>query len=359
MEISRRRLGVGLMIWGVGSLFFLAALQGCSAAAAVVPTVAPVARLATETEIVPTDTPFVPAATETPVVPVTEIPLERLIEEIAQQVTAVSTPQPHSPTATNPPTPQPQPTATFAAYGVRVPLGQSVQGRTIEAVRFGFGTDVLVFVGGMHGGFEWNTILLAYEAIDYFSQRPEAIPANISLYIIPVANPDGQYLVTGIEGRFRAEDVAEITIPGRFNGNGVDLNRNWDCEWQQVATWNGREVDGGERPFSEPETELLRRFFLRQNPKTVLFWHSKADGVYAGGCRTPFPDSITVGDVFAQAATYNAHETFTAYEVTGDASDWLATQNIPSFTVELTVYDEIEWTENLGGMLAMLAYFGD
>ncbi len=66
-----------------------------------------------------------------------------------------------------------------------------------------------------------------------------------------------------------------------------------------------------------------------------------------------------IGEIYAEAADYNLHDAFTAYEITGEASDWLTTQDIPSFTVELTVHDEMEWEQNLAGMLEMLDYFGD
>lgn len=345
MKKSHARLVVAIVIWGVGSFLFLVILDGCNATATTLPTVVPVAQLSVEEGVGTTIVNGI-EATNTPVNAGGD-----------GEDTAVSSAHPQSAKQENP---KIEPTETFAAFGVRVPLGQSVEGRTIEAFRFGFGTDVIIFVGGMHGGYEWNTILLAYEAIDYFVEHPEVIPSNVSLYIIPSANPDGQYWATEQNGRFQPEDVAQITIPGRFNANEVDLNRNWDCEWQAEANWNGRQVDAGSEPFSEPETKILRRFFLRQSPEVVLFWHSKADGIYAGGCGDDaFADSLALGEIYADAADYNVHEAFTAYEITGEASDWLTTQDIPSFTVELTVHDETEWAQNLAGMLAMLEHFGD
>lgn len=351
--MSRRRLIVALGIWVVGSILFLVSLQGCrETAEEMLPTVAAVAEMP---GVLEPALDFVPTYTAVPVEAVEE-------EEVAETAVFIPPAQNEndpSPTAGHhsAQTAKEAPTATWAAYGVVQIIGSSSEGRPIEAYRFGFGTDVLVFVGGMHGGYEWNTILLAYEAIDYFAERPDAIPANITLYIIPAANPDGLHWATERNGRFTPEDVAEITIPARFNANEVDLNRNWDCEWQPVGNWNGREVSAGEQPFSEPETRALRNFFLRQDPEVVVFWHSKADGVYAGGCSDLYAPSYEIGETFAEAAGYNIHEKFNAYPITGDASDWLATQRIPSFTVELTVHDDTEWRQNWAGMLALLDHF--
>jgi predicted deacylase len=86
---------------------------------------------------------------------------------------------------------------------------------------FGSGPTHIVFVGGIHGGYEWNTILLAYDMIDHLAANPAFIPADVTVHIIPAANPDGQYLVTGQESRFTPLDVAADSLPGRINGRGV------------------------------------------------------------------------------------------------------------------------------------------
>ena len=295
--------------------------------------------------------------------------------ETAVVITAVISPSPQPlpatqtavPSAAPPPTPviaqalatsAPAPTATFAAYGVPQIIGGSAGGRSIESYRFGFGSQTIVLVGGMHGGYEWNTIVLAYEMIDYFLENPDQIPANISLYIIPSANPDGQFAVTGVDGRFTAENVTGDIKRGRFNDNQVDLNRNWACDWQTEAIWGDTLVSGGTFPFSEPETAALRAFILRESPEVVLFWHSKADGIFVGRCGGELQPGKEIATQYSAASGYTVYEEFTAYPISGDASDWLATQNIPSFTVELKTRDLTDWSENIAGVLAMLDYYG-
>jgi hypothetical protein len=211
----------------------------------------------------------------------------------------------------------------------------------------------------MHGGYEWNTIALAYEAIDYFRANPQAVPDEVTLTIIPSANPDGQFLVTGVDGRFAPGDVAEMTeeemLDGRFNANGVDLNRNWDCLWRQSAYWRDQWVDGGTEPFSEPEAQALRDFLLEKKPTAVIFWHSAADGVFGARCGDePFAPSVQLANVYGLASGYPVFEQFTAYPVTGDATDWLAREGIPAVTVELKTHEALDWAENLAGMTAVL-----
>ena len=54
-------------------------------------------------------------------------------------------------------------------------IGTSVEGRNIEAYTFGKGEKHLFFVGGIHGGYEWNSVMLAYKFLDYLTLNPEII----------------------------------------------------------------------------------------------------------------------------------------------------------------------------------------
>ncbi len=244
-----------------------------------------------------------------------------------------------------------------ATQGVEQIIGFSYDGRPISSYRFGHGTETVIFVGGIHGGYEWNTIMLAYQAIDYFLNHPGAVPEQISLYIVPSANPDGQFLVTESDGRFGFGDVGTDTASGRFNGHGVDLNRNWNCNWDPDAFWLDEEVSGGARPFSEPESQAMRDFFLDLKPRGVVFWHSSADGVYGAGCSELFLPARALAEAYSGESGYPVYDQFTSYSISGDAGDWLTRQGIPSITVELATHDQVEWTKNLAGILAVLDYF--
>lgn len=227
----------------------------------------------------------------------------------------------------------------------------------MTSYQFGDGPDQLVFVGGIHGGYEWNTILLAYEAIDHFTDNPNAIPISATLHIIPTANPDGQYLVTGRDGRFSTNDVNPDNLPGRFNAREVDLNRNWDCVWSETAVWRDQTISGGSFPFSEPETQILREFLVGLKPAAVIFWHSAANGVYAASCPDLFWPSYTLAQIYGLAAGYPVYESFENYQVTGDAGDWLSLQGIPAISVELINHESTDWDKNLNGMTAVLAQY--
>lgn len=236
-------------------------------------------------------------------------------------------------------------------------IGYSTGGHAIEAYRFGEGPLRVALIGGIHGGYEWNTILLAYEMMDYFTLHPEAIPPEITVYVVPSANPDGQFLVTGMEGRFSAEDIQSGNwVEGRFNNNGVDLNRNWGCNWEAVGYLGDIEVSAGSRPFSEVETRALRNFFQQEGIQAIVFWHSAAGRVFPGECEEPFPPAQALGRAYAWASGYYYQDIFTSYTVTGDATGWLASIGVPGIVVELTTRADTEFAANLAGVRAVFTY---
>lgn len=258
------------------------------------------------------------------------------------------------------PIPEPTPEAPTKLVPTQKTIGTSVQGRKINAYTYGTGGTHLLFVGGIHGGYEWNSVLLAYAFMDHLAANPALLPSMLKVSVIPSANPDGLYKIIGKEGRFVMEDVpvGVATAPGRFNANGVDLNRNFDCRWQPESMWRGNTVSAGTAPFSEPEAAAIRDFVLSTKPAAVIFWHSQANAVYASMCEGGIlPATLDIMNAYAKAAGYAAVKTFDAYPVTGDAEGWLAKIGIPAITVELETHQTVEWERNLAGIKALFGYY--
>lgn len=272
-------------------------------------------------------------------------------------------PKPATATLTTPTEPIPTPVSNSARHipppvvpiGEPVVIGRSFGGRPIEAFRFGdhrFGQGAthIVLVGGIHGGYEANSVELARRFIDYF-RAGAALTAGVALHIIPDANPDGSALVAAAV----AANPAADTRPGRVNGRGVDLNRNWDCFWSPQGFWRDQPISAGSAPFSEPETQTLRDYLIAADPALVVFFHSAAGAIYGSGCPETDPAGLAWATIYGQASGYPVYPIFDHYAITGDASDWLSTQGIASFTVELTAHEDIEWERNLAGAAAVIA----
>lgn len=238
-------------------------------------------------------------------------------------------------------------------------IGLSVEGREIESYTFGNGKTQLVFVGGIHGGYEWNTVILAYEFMDYLNANLESIPKNLTITVIPSLNPDGVFKIVGKEGRFAVANLpAGSKEAGRLNAHAVDLNRNFDCRWKAEGVWGTRKVSCGDRPFSEPESAAFKKFVLENNPTAVIFWHSRSNGVYASYCEADIlQETRDIMNAYSRESGYPPYESFDQYEITGDASDWLASIGIPAISVELETHEAVEWERNLAGIQALFKYY--
>ncbi len=243
-------------------------------------------------------------------------------------------------------------------------IGQSVEGRDIQSFSYGTGSTTLMFVGGVHGGYEWNSALLAYDFMDYIEANPSFVPKNMTISVIPEANPDGVYKVIGKEGKFVLTDVPNTSkLPlgtGRFNAHDVDLNRNFDCNWKPKSSWQNKVVSAGTEVFSEPEAVAIRDFVLKNKPVAGIFWHSAANAVYASACNDGIlPQTLDIMNAYAKAAGYGAVKTFDSYSITGDAEGWMASIKIPAITVEMKTHESTEWEKNLAGIKAVVGYYAD
>lgn len=240
-------------------------------------------------------------------------------------------------------------------------LGKSVNGSDIKAYHYGTGDTELLFVGGIHGGYSWNTSLVAFEMMNYLKENLQVIPASIKVTVVPVMNPDGLEKVVGTTGIFESGDVntsVSIQTAGRFNANDVDLSRNFDCDWKSSALWQNKTVSGGTQVFSEPESIAIKNYIETNTPNAVVVWYSAEGKVYASSCDAPvLAETTTLTNTFAKASGYPAGKNFTAYKVTGDFVSWLAKKEIPAISVLLTNHQDVEWNKNKLGMEAMFSLY--
>ena len=218
-------------------------------------------------------------------------------------------------------------------------IGESAGGRPITLYTLGDGPRVMTLVGGIHGGFAPTGVAVVEQAMAHFQQNPDDIPNGVALHFIPNANPDSPY--------------APGEVAGRLNANGVDLNRNFGCDWSSTSTTaSGIQLNEGSGPFSESEAVALRDYFTSVRPSLVIFYEARA----SGGLITPGECESSIGDTERFARAYAAGSGY-PYRVTdpvsGDASNWLVQQGIPAFFVLLLDYADLTnsaWTHNLDGI---------
>lgn len=240
--------------------------------------------------------------------------------------------------------PTPTPTATPAPIRIaETVIGTTVEGVNITAFELGSGPRKVVVVSGLHAGFAPSSVSFADRLLTYVLDSPLELPPDITLIIIPNANPDSI--------------LAPGQKQGRLNANGVDLNRNWDCNWSPEALWLQEPIDPGSAPFSEPETSALRDFFLDLRPDAVIVYgaRSTVGEVIPGGCGERHEDSDLYTSFYAQGSGYQI--TPGVDGPTGDITNWLSLQDIPALFVLLKEYDSLseeDFANNLDGLLRVL-----
>ncbi len=237
-------------------------------------------------------------------------------------------------------TPLPDPPAN------RRVIGYSVEGRPLEVFRYGRGERIKLIVAGIHGGYEWNTVALANELIQYLDSQPQIVPNDTTLYILRNLNPDGYA---------RAHDV-----DGRGNANGVDLNHNWPYRWAPTwsrdGCWKFRMLTGGSYAGSEPEVAALIAFIDKIQPEALISYHSAALGVFPGGI-PEFGPSVQLANEIARVTTYPYPPIETGCDFTGNLADWASnTRSIPAVDIELANHENTDFEDNLRVLQVFLAW---
>lgn len=229
--------------------------------------------------------------------------------------------------------------------GAPLVIGKSVGGRPLEVFRFGTGPRELLIIAGIHGGYEWNTILLADALIAHLRDGSIDVPPEVSLYILRALNPDG--------------DARSHSYEGRANDNGVDLNRNWPVnwhpDWDRAGCWQYLPITAGAHPLSEPETASLLAFIVEHDFKAVISYHSAALGIFPGGSPAS-AESIRLAEAIAAVTDYAYPPLDYGCEYTGQFADWASAQGMAAVDVELSTHDSIDLWVNLAVLRAFLAF---
>ena len=227
----------------------------------------------------------------------------------------------------------------------RIMIGNSANGLPLEVYTFGSGKHERMLVAGIHGGDEWNTIALANQLIVYINRSPKIIPNDVTLYILPNLNPDGEA---------RKHDKY-----GRLNSNGVDLNRNfpvnWQADWNRAGCWNYLPTSGGSAAGSEPETHALMSFLESHHIEALISYHSAALGIFPGG-DPPDANSTHFAEAIAGVSSYPFPPIDTGCTYTGTLADYAASQGSAAVDLELTDHYDTDFTTNLNILQILLTW---
>ncbi|XP_042495514.1 metallocarboxypeptidase A-like protein TRV_02598 isoform X2 [Macadamia integrifolia] len=151
--------------------------------------------------------------------------------------------------------------------------------RSMTVQRSGSFLGFLVFQSfGQHGR-ELITSEVAFRLLSILSGEksiPKIDPISLNrtleklvIKVVPMENLSGRRLV-------EAGDLCE-----RRNGRGVDLNRNWSVDWgKKEKDYDPYEENPGVAPFSEPETQIMRKISKSFNPHIWVNVHSGMEALF-------------------------------------------------------------------------------
>ncbi|MFA5675802.1 MAG: M14 family metallopeptidase [Christensenellales bacterium] len=240
--------------------------------------------------------------------------------------------------------------------------GQSVLGRNLYYLRLGTGANK-VFFNGAHHALEWITSPLlmkfaedlshAYALSDSIAgYNPSEIFEQSSIYIMPMVNPDGVELV--IEGLSQNNPYyndliawnkgnADFSTVWQANNRGVDLNHNYNADWEisrEAAaslgiTGPGPTRYGGPYPESEPETKAVVNFTRENDFKLVLAYHSQGEVIFWSFNNLEPPISRRIGEALANASGYRLAEPEGIASYAGYKDWFIQYFRRPGYTVEV------------------------
>ncbi len=235
--------------------------------------------------------------------------------------------------------------------------------RPISALIIGSGPRKVLFTAAHHAN-EWITayILLRYaeelaEAIQnggmIGSEDARALSEAVTIYMVPLVNPDGVDLVTGAlqPGDIQydlaqrlAENYPEFPFPDGWKANllGVDLNLNYPAGWLQAReikfsqgfTLPGPRDYVGRAPLNQLETQALAAYTEAVDPELVLAFHTQGQEIYWTFGDIDVPGAQQLGEAMAEVSGYRLadvpyNSAFAGYK------DWFIQEfRRPGYTIE-------------------------
>ena len=273
-------------------------------------------------------------------------------------------------------------------------IGTTVFQRPLRTFVVGSGPRKVIFSAAHHAN-EWITtlVLLKYgedlarailEGGGVFGVPGATLDSSVTIYMVPMVDPDGVDLVTGAipEGtvpyenaKSMAQNYPAIPFPLGWKANllGVDLNLNYPAGWLQAReikfaqgfTRPGPRDYVGRAPLGQLETRVMAGYTEYIDPALVLALHSQGKEIYWQFGSIPVPGARELGEQMAAASGYTLADTpynssFAGYK------DWFIQEfQKPGYTIEvgqgvnplpLSQFDEIY--QDCLGILTLAALGG-
>ena len=210
---------------------------------------------------------------------------------------------------------------------------------------------------------------------DIFGVDAKMLAEAVTIYMVPMVDPDGVDLVTGAikpgEGQYEtaramAEFYPRIPFPEGWKANllGVDLNLQYPAGWLQAReikfsqgyTRPGPRDYVGRAPLSQRESRALAGYTEYIDPDLILAYHAQGKEIYWQFDDIEVPGAEELGQRLAQVSGYTLTEPAEVSSYAGYKDWFIKIFRKPGYTIEvgsgenplpLEQFDEI-YRDNLG-----------
>lgn len=242
-------------------------------------------------------------------------------------------------------------------------LTQSAQGRNLRTLVIGNGKRKVIYSGSWHAN-EWITTPVLLKFVEEFAQALKNggeifgvnagnLAAKVTVYTVPMVNPDGVDLVTGAikPGQTVYESAEEIAadfpaIPfpegWKANLNGVDLNLQFPAGWlraREIKFTQGYTRPAprdfvGRSPLNQRESRAMAGYTEYIDPDLVLAYHTQGKEIYWTFLDYEVPGARELGERLANVSGYTLTEPAEVSSYAGYKDWFIKDFRRPGFTVE-------------------------
>ena len=264
-------------------------------------------------------------------------------------------------------------------------LTETGRGRNVRTLVIGNGPRKVIYSAAWHAN-EWITTPILLKFVEEFAEALKTgnrifginagdLAAKVTVYTVPMVNPDGVDLVTGAippdsESYDAAENIAEnfpaIPFPNgwKANLNGVDLNLQFPAGWlraREIKFLQGYTQPAprdyvGRAPLSQPEARAMAGYTEYIDPALVLAYHTQGQEIYWSFQDYEVPGARELGQRLADVSGYVLTEPAEVSSYAGYKDWFIKVFRRPGYTVEagsgvnplpLSQFDKI-YRDNLG-----------
>lgn len=232
-------------------------------------------------------------------------------------------------------------------------IGQSVMKKPIYCIRMGKGEKKL-FVNCAHHGLEYLTSAFIMRFLfglaravadnsEFFGYDAKEVAENVSLYVVPMVNPDGvDIAINGLDitNPYHQKLISSVGIHSfnkvwQANARGVDINHNYNAGWKVVKTEPVESKYAGPYSESEPETKAMVDFVRKMDFDMLIAFHSQGKEIYYDFDGIMAENSLQLAKKMAEVSGYAVMKP-TGSATFGGCKDWFIKEfGKAGFTVEI------------------------